>query len=71
MIYIPFLIIFLTIFIFLSRDLSIFFSFEVLSSLVMVAFVLVFVSISGFESIMFAYKVAIIYKDRQKNDSRD
>ena len=33
--------------------------------------ILTFVSISGFESIMFAYKVAIIYKDRQKNDSRD
>ncbi len=32
---------------------------------------LTFVSISGFESVMFAYKVAIIYKDRQKNDSRD
>ena len=33
--------------------------------------ILTFVSISGFESVMFAYKVAIIYKDRQKNDSRD
>lgn len=33
--------------------------------------ILTFVSISSFESVMFAYKVAIIYKDRQKNDSRD
>ena len=33
--------------------------------------ILTFVSISGFESIMFAYKVAIKYRDRQKNDSRD
>ncbi len=33
--------------------------------------ILTFVSISGFESVMFAYKVAIIYKDRQKNDSWD
>ena len=33
--------------------------------------ILTFVSISGFESIIFAYKVAIKYRDRQKNDSRD
>ena len=33
--------------------------------------ILTFVSISGFESVMFAYKVAIKYRDRQKNDSRD